>query len=287
MLTDRSSLRPTRSRIGKQQYPVRSVDREGSARARSRLSARADRRRLPPRVADRNLADRRLSGYATKPCKAAAKLADNRIPYMPQQVRGSASPRAAAAPTRRRTMQAYQPTYKRRSGTPAIPSYAIPWERYAAMHAVRASRVLARETCRPCGVSHRGDTRHSCSCRRPQAGVLTFADTRSASSRSRRRRSASCCTATQAATERLPHYRDGDRSRSTSAAVTRARLRAITVVRRTARTAKRSRRRWPHRRRDSRRSARCSPGTWTVAFSAQLGSAAGRSAKRSAQGRSR
>jgi hypothetical protein len=68
-------------------------------------------------------------------------LAVNRIPYMPQQVEAAqahAPPRYAPPPP---PVQAYQPpVYQPQYQYSAIPSYAIPWERYAAMRASYSPR---------------------------------------------------------------------------------------------------------------------------------------------------
>jgi len=87
-------------------------------------------------------------------------LAVNHIPYMPQQVQAAQAPAAAPPPTPYQAYQAYQPPSQpvyqpvytpvyqpvyvpvpvAVNRGPAIPSYAIPWERYAAMRAPFAPR---------------------------------------------------------------------------------------------------------------------------------------------------
>jgi hypothetical protein len=64
-----------------------------------------------------------------------SELADNRIPYMPQQ---TVAQRAIPQPAPPQPAYAQPPqtfsTYSTQPQPRAIPSYAIPWERYAAMH---------------------------------------------------------------------------------------------------------------------------------------------------------
>jgi hypothetical protein len=60
-----------------------------------------------------------------------SQLADNRIPYMPQQV-PQQTPQYQA-PYQPQYQPQYQPVAQARPQQQAIPSYATPWERYAAM----------------------------------------------------------------------------------------------------------------------------------------------------------
>jgi hypothetical protein len=64
------------------------------------------------------------------------QLAQNRIPYMPQQL-----PQEAWQPPRQAYQPVYQPSYQPVVQRQPLPSYAVPWERYAAMRGPFAYRL--------------------------------------------------------------------------------------------------------------------------------------------------